>query len=201
MLQVTVFGAWLDDFFFRTSGMRRRVGEVRRIMLPIFSLLWNLGLWKSMNFKTIMAMLYDKLFFYWWRFIKINKEFLDLELFHCNVHYKFISTRTSAIWVAGQFHMESSSLEMDQCTFVMRPCTHFLTIALVFLFTRYLYTEDMNKWSYFEHYNYISNDKSLSLFSLQLLHKLKYEIDAFKANSDRYIFVFSFSYLTLSVFL
>lgn len=97
-----------------------------------FSLLWNLGLWKSMNFKTIMAMLYDKLFFYWWRFIKINKEFLDLELFHCNVHYKFISTRTSAIWVAGQFHMESSSLEMDQCTFVMRPCTHFLTIALVF---------------------------------------------------------------------
>lgn len=146
MLQVTVFGAWLDDFF-RTSGMRRRVGEVRRIMLPIFSLLWNLGLWKSMNFKTIMAMLYDKLFFYWWRFIKINKEFLDLELFHCNVHYKFISTRTSAIWVAKQFHMESSSLEMDQCTFVMRPCTHFLTIALVFLFTRYLYTEDMNKWS------------------------------------------------------
>lgn len=146
MLQVTVFGAWLD-FFFRTSGMRRRVGEIRRIMLPIFSLLWNLGLWKSMNFKTIMAMLYDKLFFYWWRFIKINKEFLDLELFHCNVHYKFISTRTSAKWVAGQFHMESSSLEMDQCTFVMRPCTHFLTIALVFLFTRYLYTEDMNKWS------------------------------------------------------
>lgn len=137
----------LMNFFFRTSGMRRRVGEVRRIMLPIFSLLWNLGLWKSMNFKTIMAMLYDKLFFYWWRFIKINKGFLDLELFHCNVHYKFISTRTSAKWVAGQFHMESSSLEMDQCTFVMRPCTHFLTIALVFLFTRYLYTEDMNKWS------------------------------------------------------
>lgn len=147
MLQVTVFGAWLDDFFFRTSGMRRRVGEVRRIMLSIFSLLWNLGLWKSMNFKTIMAMLYDKFFFYWWRFIKINKGFLDIELFHCNVHYKFISTRTSAKWVAGQFHMESSSLEMDQCTFVMRPCTHFLTIALVFLFTRYLYTEDMNKWS------------------------------------------------------
>lgn len=130
MLQVTVFGAWLYDFFFRTSGMRRRVGEVRRIMLPIFSLLWNLGLWKSMNFKTIMAMLYDKLFFYWWRFIKINKEFLDLEFFHCNVHYKFISTRTSAIWVAGQFHMESSSLEMDQCTFVMRPCTHFWQLHL-----------------------------------------------------------------------
>lgn len=130
-MQVTVFGAWLDEFFFfRTSGMRRRVGEVRRIMLPIFSLLWNLGLWKSMNFKTIMAMLYDKLFFYWWRFIKINKEFLDLELFHCNVHYKFISTRTSAIWVAGQFHMESSSLEMDQCTFVMRPCTHFWQLHL-----------------------------------------------------------------------
>lgn len=36
-------------------------------------------------------MLYDKLFFYWWRFIKINKEFLDLELFYCNVYYKFIS--------------------------------------------------------------------------------------------------------------
>lgn len=143
-MQVTVFGAWLDEFFFfRTSGMRRRVGEVRRIMLPIFSLLWNLGLWKSMNFKTIMAMLYDKLFFYWWRFIKINMEFLDLELFHCNVHYKFISTRTSAIWVAGQFHMESSSLEMDQCTFVMRPCTHFfdnctcLLIYTLFVHWRY----------------------------------------------------------------
>lgn len=139
----------LMNFFFRTSGMRRRVGEVRRIMLPIFSLLWNLGLWKSMNFKTIMAMLYDKLFFYWWRFIKINMEFLDLELFHCNVHYKFISTRTLQYELQDNFtwKVHCSSLEMDQCTFVMRPCTCFLTIALVFVFTRYLQTEDINKWS------------------------------------------------------
>lgn len=149
-MQVTVFGAWLDEFFFSEPRVCEGGWEKFEESCYLFSLssgTWDSGkVWISKQSWLCYTINYSfRLKFFY--FIKINMEFLDLELFHCNVHYKFISTRTSAIWVAGQFHMESSSLEMDQCTFVMRPCTCFLTIALVFVFIRYLQTEDINKWS------------------------------------------------------
>lgn len=69
--------------------------------------------------------------------LKSTKNLYRIISLQCTYRNKFISTRTAAILIAGQVYMKSTScsLEVDQCTFVKRSWTHFLTVALGFVFT------------------------------------------------------------------